>query len=272
MRHWPAPTWRTAPERTVSNNLSNNQSAPHLSIVIPVYNEEHRLHDSLVQIADYLRKQPYTYDVIVSDDGSNDSTVNLAESFATDHPWLRTIHHPDNHGKGMAVRRGMMEASGDYILMCDADLATPIEELDGFWPHIEEGADIVIASRPLRGSHLVRRQPIYRELAGRMLNLLVRIVAVPGIRDTQCGFKLFRRDVAHQLFSMSVREGWDFDIEILYLARRLGYRVVEVPVHWYHREGSKVNFLRDGIRMVIGLFQIRSRHLRTKGTVRHADR
>jgi dolichyl-phosphate beta-glucosyltransferase len=256
----------------VLNSVSDNPSAPRLSIVIPAYNEEDRLRDSLVQIADYLSRQPYTYDAIVSDDGSKDTTVNLAESFASDHPWLRTIQHPDNHGKGMAVRRGMLEASGDYILMCDADLATPIEELDGFWRHIEEGADIVIASRPLRGSHLVRRQPIYREMAGRMLNLLVRMAAVPGIRDTQCGFKLFRGDVAHRLFSMSVREGWDFDIEILYLARRLGYRIVEVPVHWYHREGSKVNFLRDGIRMVIGLFRIRSRHVRIKGTVRNADR
>jgi len=254
------------------NSIADKPTAPHLSIVIPAYNEQKRLHDSLVRIADYLSRQPYTYEVIVSDDGSTDTTLNLVESFASDHPWLRPIHHPDNHGKGAAVRRGVLEASGDYILMCDADLATPIEELDGFWRYMETGADIVIASRPLKESHLVRHQPLHREMAGRLFNLAVRIVAVPGIHDTQCGFKLFRREVAHRLFSISVREGWDFDIEILYLAQRLGYRVVEAPVHWYHREGSKVSMLRDGLRMLVGLARIRIRHARIKGTVRHADR
>lgn len=248
------------------------RAVPHLSIVIPAYNEEKRLHESLVEIANYLSRRPYTYEVIVSDDGSTDSTLNLAESFASYHPWLKVLHHADNHGKGAAVRRGMLEAIGEYILMCDADLATPIEELDGFWQHIEDGADIVIASRPLKGSHLVRRQPIHREIAGRAFNLAVQLVAVPGIHDTQCGFKLFRREAAHRLFSISVREGWDFDIEILYLARRLGYRIVEVPVHWYHREGSKVSMLRDGARMLVGLIAIRMRHAGGKGTVRHADR
>ncbi len=253
------------------NSILDKSSTPHLSIVIPAYNEEDRLHDSLVQLEDYLTRQPYAFEVIVSDDGSTDSTLALAESFASNHPWLKTLHHADNHGKGAAVRRGVLDATGDYILMCDADMATPIEELDGFWKHIEAGADVVIASRPLKGSHLVRRQPIYREIAGRMFNLAVQAIAVPGIHDTQCGFKLFRREAAHTLFSISVHEGWDFDIEILYLARRLGYRIAEVPVHWYHRDGSKVSMLRDGLRMLAGLVAIRLQHIRVKGTARHAD-
>lgn len=253
------------------DNTLDNSSSPHLSIVIPAYNEEKRLHDTLIQIADYLSRQSYAYEVIVSDDGSTDSTLSLAESFASDHPWLKVIHHPDNHGKGAAVQRGMLEAAGEYVLMCDADLATPIEELDGFRKYMEAGADVVIASRPLRESQLVRRQPIYREMAGRAFNLAVQIMAVPGIHDTQCGFKFFTREAAQQLFSMSVRQGWDFDIEILFLARRFGYRIAEVPVHWYHRDGSKVHMLRDGMRMLAGIAVIRMQHRKAKGPARNAD-
>lgn len=254
------------------NSILDKVATPHLSVVIPAYNEESRLIESLVQIADYLQRQAYTFEVIVSDDGSTDSTLALAEGFAVDHPWLKPLHNPENHGKGAAVRLGMLEAAGDYVLMSDADNATPIEELEGFWRHVDDGADIVIASRPLKGSHLVRRQPIYREMAGRLFNLAVQLIAVRGIHDTQCGFKLFRRETARRLFSMSVRDGWDFDIEILFLARRLGYRITEVPVHWYHREGSKVSMLRDGLRMLAGLIGIRVQHMKVKGAVRNADR
>ena len=249
----------------------NEPLRPRLSIVIPAYNEEARLSDSLDRIAEYVAGRDYTCEAIVSDDGSTDATLVIAEDFAERHPWLRPLHNPDNLGKGSAVRLGVLDASGDYVLMCDADLATPIEELDSLWKHIESGADIAIASRPLRESHLVRRQPIYREVAGRLFNLAVRVAAVPGIHDTQCGFKLFRGEAARRLFGLSRRDGFDFDIEILYLARRLGYRIAEVPVRWYHREGSKVSMLRDGLRMLAGLLRIRLMHARVEKTVRDAE-
>jgi len=254
------------------NDLHNEAPSPHLSIVIPAYNEEKRILDSLVRIADYLSEQSYTYEALVSDDGSTDHTLDVAETFASSHPWLRTLRHAHNRGKGYAVRRGILEAAGEHILICDADLATPIEELDAFWSHLAEGADIVIASRPLRESHLVRRQPIYREMAGRMFNLLVQAVAVPGIHDTQCGFKLFRREAALSIFPLCSRNGFDFDIEALYLARRLGYRIVEAPVRWYHRPGSKVNLMRDGAGMLVGLLKIRMQHTKLKRTARHESR
>lgn len=254
------------------NNQPEETPTPRLSIVVPAYNEEQRLQGSLLQIAEYVGRQSYTSEVIVSDDGSTDATSQLAEALAAQHPWLRIIREPSNRGKGAAVRNGVLQARGEFVLMCDADLATPIEELDNFWACIELGADVVIASRPLKASHLVRRQPLYREMAGRMFNLAVQLFAVWGIRDTQCGFKLFRGETARRLFSMSVRDGWDFDIEILYLARRLGYRIVEVPVHWYHRDGSKVRMLRDGMCMLAGIAAIRWHHLRIKGTARDADR
>lgn len=254
------------------DNRPEKTATPRLSIVVPAYNEEMRLQESLLQIADYVGRQPYASEVIVSDDGSTDSTRQLAETFAADRPWLRVIGERSNRGKGAAVRSGVLQTKGEFVLMCDADLATPIEELDSFWAHIEAGADIVIASRPLKGSHLVRRQPLHREMAGRMFNVAVQLLAVRGIHDTQCGFKLFRGETAQRLFSMSVRDGWDFDIEILYLARRLGYKIAEVPVHWYHRDGSKVRMLRDGMHMLAGIIAIRMQHFRIKGTARNADR
>jgi dolichyl-phosphate beta-glucosyltransferase len=152
-----------------------------------------------------------------------------------------------------------MEAAGDHILICDADLSTPIEELDGFWRYIKVGYDIVIASRPLRESHLVKHQPFHREFAGRTFNFLVRAIAVRGIHDTQCGFKLFCRDAAEAIFPRCSLDGFSFDIEVLHIAQRLGYTIKEAPVHWYHRPGSKVSLLRDGPRMLTDLIKLRLR-------------
>ena len=231
-----------------------------MSIVIPAYNEESRIAASLEKIAEYLGSQTYTYETIIVDDGSIDGTLKLCRAFASAHPWLKVIHCETNHGKGSAVREGIIKAAGDYVLICDADLATPIEELDGFWRFIEDGADIVIASRPLKASHLVKRQPIYREFAGRALNLAVQAMAVRGIHDTQCGFKLFRREAAQRIFTLCRLDGWGFDIEALHIAQKLGFRIKEAPVHWRHMPGSKVSLLRDGACMLIDLFKIRFRH------------
>ena len=233
---------------------------PYLSIVIPAYNEAKRIAPSLDKIADYLSAQKYTYEALVVDDGSTDGTAEVCRAIASSHPWLEVLRYPVNRGKGHAVRAGVLAVGGEHVLICDADLATPIEELDGFWRFFEEGADIVIASRPLRGSHLVKQQPLYRKFAGRFFNLLVRAVAVHGIHDTQCGFKLFRRKAARTIFPLCSLNDFGFDIEVLHVAQRIGFRIREAPVHWYHRPGSKVRLLRDGLRMLLDLFRIHLRH------------
>lgn len=242
------------------NILQNGVTSPHLSIVIPAYNEEARISDTLLAISDYLSTKDYSYELLVVDDGSTDDTANLCSKFSARHPWVRCLQSSRNHGKGYAVREGVLNSTGEYVLMCDADLATPIEELDGFWQLAEDAVDIVIASRPLRQSHLVKRQPLYRELAGRSFNLVVQLLAVPGIQDTQCGFKLFNRRAAQKIFPCCTLDGFGFDIEVLYLANRLGFSVKESPVHWYHRDGSKVRLLRDGFNMLADLVRIRLRH------------
>lgn len=233
---------------------------PYLSVVIPAYNEEARITDTLLRIVEHLDSQSYSFEIIVVDDGSADNTLCAVQKFAKTHPSIKAIHYKPNRGKGYAVRVGVLAASGEYILFSDADLATPIEELDAFWKYISAGADVVIASRPLKESRLVQRQPFYREWAGRGFNYVVRAFAVRGIHDTQCGFKLFRRDVAKRVFSLCTLEGFSFDIEVLHLVQRLGYSIVEAPVNWYHREGSKVKLLRDGMRMVTDIVRLRWRH------------
>jgi len=236
--------------------LQNQAPVPHLSVVIPAYNEEGRISESLDRIAAYLGAQAYTYAVLLVDDGSTDRTLETCRAFAAEHSWLEVVHYPVNHGKGFAVRMGVLSAAGENILICDADLATPIEELDGFWRYLDGGADIVIASRPLRESHLVKHQPIYRELAGRTFNLAVRALAVRGIHDTQCGFKLFRREAVQSIFPHCLLNRFSFDIEVLHIAQRLGFRIKEAPVHWYHRPGSKVKLLRDGLGMLLDLLKV----------------
>lgn len=238
------------------------KNSPYLSVVIPAYNEEARITDTLLHVVEYLDAQPYTFEVLVVDDGSTDNTLSAVQKFAETRPSVRVIHYKPNRGKGYAVRVGVLAAEGEYILFADADLATPIEELGAFWEHISAGVDVVIASRPLKESRLVQRQPFYREWAGRAFNHVVRIFAVRGIHDTQCGFKLFRRDVAREVFSRCTLEGFSFDIEVLHLAQRLGYLIVEAPVHWYHREGSKVKLLHDGLKMLVDIIRLRWRHRR----------
>ena len=239
--------------------------APFLSIVVPAYNEEHRISESLKGICHYLAQKPYTYEVLIVDDGSTDNTVEICRSFAASDSSLRVIHYPVNQGKGFAVRTGMLEAAGENVLFCDADLATPMEELDRFWDYRKEGFDIVIASRPLRESHLVKHQPLYREWAGRAFNHAVQAFAVKGIHDTQCGFKLFSREAARSVFSICLLNGFGFDIEVLHIAKKLGLKIKEAPVHWYHRPGSKVHFLRDGVRMLADIFRIRMDHRKLQG-------
>jgi dolichyl-phosphate beta-glucosyltransferase len=231
-------------------------SLPLLSIIIPAHNEENRLPRSLEQVFAFLEKQNYEAEVLVIENGSTDRTLEIAEGFAQRHTNLRVIHEA-GRGKGLAVRKGMLEAKGQYRFMCDADLSMPIEEVNKFVPPALSGFDVAIGSREVRGA--VRyEEPFYRHFGGRLINFLIRVLILPKLQDTQCGFKCFRAEAAEDLFRRQRLNGWSFDIEVLYLAECNGSRIVEVPVHWYYRSESKVNALRDAFRMISDIFRIRS--------------
>lgn len=229
---------------------------PDVSFIVPVYNEELRLTPCLEQVLPFLRTQPFRWEVIVSDDGSRDGTVKIAESFARQCPELRILRLP-HRGKGHAVRQGMLQARGRWRFFSDVDLSVPIEDLPPFLPVLER-ADVAIGSREVPGAARYN-EPGYRHLMGRVYNLLVRIVLLPAVQDTQCGFKAFGQEAAVALFSRQEIEDFGFDIEVLYLARRFGYRVVEVPVHWTYGARSSVRPLRDSWRMFRDIWRVRLR-------------
>ncbi len=231
-------------------------SLPLLSIIIPAHNEENRLPRSLEQVFAFLEKQSYESEVLVIENGSSDRTLEIAQGFTQQHKSLRVIHEP-GRGKGLAVRRGMLEARGQYRFMCDADLSMPIEEVNKFVPPSLSGFDVAIGSREVRGA-IRYEEPLYRHFGGRLINFLIRVLILPRLQDTQCGFKCFRAEVADNLFRRQRLDGWSFDIEVLYLAEQDGDRIVEVPIHWYYRTESKVNALRDAFRMIGDIFLIRS--------------
>jgi dolichyl-phosphate beta-glucosyltransferase len=239
-------------------SATDRGTPPKLSVIIPAYNEEQRLPATLDRIAAYLETQPWLYEIVVADDGSSDGTCGVVEAAIARNPSIRLVRYTPNRGKGYAVRYGMPRARGECLLMCDADLSTPIEEVEKLWKRLDDGAEIAIGSRALRESNLAVHQPFLREMIGRAFNLVVRLLAVPGIADTQCGFKLFRREAALALFPQLTLDGWCFDVETLYLARRLGYRIDEVPVTWVNSPNTKVNVLRDFRRTVSELLRIRS--------------
>ncbi len=226
---------------------------PFLSLIIPAYNEEQRLPRTLTKIQAFLREQTYDSEVLVVENGSRDRTAAVVEEFAPEVRLLRELER----GKGLAVRRGMMEASGDFRFICDADLSMPIEEVNRFLPPKLDDYDIAIASREIAGA-VRHNEPVYRHWIGRTFNLLVRTLAVPGFQDTQCGFKCFTADAAEALFPLQRIDGWTFDVELLYVALRLGYRVKEVPINWYYFPGSRVRILQDSWLMLTDLFRIRS--------------
>jgi glycosyltransferase involved in cell wall biosynthesis len=227
-----------------------------LSIIIPAHNEEHRLPESLNRIFRFLDTQSYEAEVLVVENGSSDRTAEIASGFCADHPNLRVLRE-SQAGKGLAVRRGMLSAQGEYRFICDADLSMPIEEVNRFLPSRLGDFDIAIGSREVPGA--VRyNEPLYRHLIGRGFNWLVRLLTIPAIQDTQCGFKCFRAPVAQDLFTRQVLDGWTFDVEVLFIAQRFQYRIVEVPIPWYFNPGSRVRLLRDTWVMFSDLFRIRA--------------
>jgi dolichyl-phosphate beta-glucosyltransferase len=213
-----------------------------LSVVIPAYNEEQRLPRTLDDVLSYLANQPYKSEVIVADDGSTDDTAKIVQSRAGGAVPLRLVQHADgrNHGKGAAVRRGMMEATGEYRLFMDADNSTTINHVEQFWPLFNEGYNVVIGSRGLKDSIIPVKQPWYRRLSGNIGNLIIRGLAVPGVHDTQAGFKMFTETCAKDVFPRLTIDRWGFDIEILAVARSLNYRIKEVPIKWVNDPNSKV--------------------------------
>lgn len=233
---------------------------PFLSIVIPAHNEEARLPVTLQQVAEFIAQQAYPVEVIVVENGSRDRTLQIAQDFARGFPPLRVLQS-ELSGKGRAVRMGMLEARGEYRFMCDADFSMPVEQINRFLPPVLDGYDIAIASREAPGA--VRYdEPAYRHLVGRVYNTMIRLLALPGLNDTQCGFKCFRGQAAEVLFPQQTLTGWSFDVEVLFIARRLGYRILEVPIPWYFNAGSKVRVWHDSLSMGTDLLKIRFNALR----------
>jgi dolichyl-phosphate beta-glucosyltransferase len=232
----------------------------HLSVIIPAYNEAKRITVTLSRIESYIKTQGYPYEIIVIDDGSTDNTGDLVRARIAHNNLIQLLQNSKNRGKGYSVKRGIIEARGEYLLFSDADLSTPIEEIERLMPWFNQGFDIVIGSRGLKESNVVRHQPFYREKSGRVFNVLVQLLTVKGIKDTQCGFKCFRRDAAKQVFERQVINGFCFDVEVLWIATQSGYRIKEIPITWYNSKGTKVNMLADSLRMFLDLLKIRSNY------------
>ena len=230
-----------------------------LSIVIPAYNESQRIAETLKTIIHYLEDKQFDYEIIVVDDGSTDRTLEIARNLSFQK--IKFLENKVNCGKGFSVKRGMLMAEKTWILFADADLSTPIREIEkmlGF-----QDVDVNVGSRAMKGSQILIHQPSYREWGGRFINFLVHMLVVPNIMDTQCGFKLFKKEAAKEIFSVQTIMGFGFDIEILYLARQFGYKILETPVVWSHHADSKVAPFRQGFQILWDLCKMRARHRHT---------
>lgn len=251
---------------------------PLVSVVIPAYNEERRLPQTLTRVHEYLAAQTYSSEILVVDDGSTDHTTRAVQDFAREHPNVHLIEN-DHRGKGYTVRTGMLAARGHIVLFSDADLSTPIEDLEKLLPWFERGYDIVIGSREGAGAQRIQ-EPFYRHMMGRVFNFVVQLLTVRGIQDTQCGFKAFRDDVAQDIFSRMLLYGTNtqkirggmvtaFDVEVLFIGSKSGYRIKEVPVQWRYGTETKVNPLKDSYRNFRDVLHVRWNDLR--GLYDHAS-
>ncbi len=232
------------------------------SVIIPAFNEEKILRGSLEKIISFLGPKSPEYEIIVVDDGSTDGTSATIEKYIVSKE-INLVRYENNRGKGFAVRAGVEKAEGEYILFSDADLSTPIEEAEKLLRETEQkNFDIAIASRALKESQIDVRQPIYRELMGKIFNKIARIFTFSGIYDSQCGFKLFRKTAAKRLFSISRINGFAFDVEIIFLAQKFGYSITELPVRWLNNPNTKVSALSDSLKMFFDVIKIRINYLR----------
>lgn len=235
----------------------SQQASPFLSIVIPAHNEETRLPPSLAQINAYLQRQDYSFEVIIVENGSADRTFEIAKEFADAYSHIRVIQSPDNlRGKGLAVKQGMLAANGEWRFICDADLSMRIEDIARFLPPASAGCDVIIASREATGAQRVN-EPEYRHMIGRINNWIIKLAALDDFEDTQCGFKMFRRSAALDLFGVQKMNGIGFDVELLYIAKRRGYKIKEVPITWYYDPYSTMRLWDDSVNMLREIGEIR---------------
>lgn len=230
---------------------------PTYSIVIPAYNESARLGATLEKVLAYVRAQRWEAQLIVVNDGSRDSTADIIKSFAAKDPIVQLIENPGNRGKGYSVRNGMLHAKGEIVLFSDADLSSPIEEAPKLFDALASGADIAIGSRWLRAETQTQRQPLHRQIFGRIFNLLLRLTLGLKFKDTQCGFKAFKQPAVCAIFPHQKIERWGFDPEVLFLARKSGFKVAEVPVLWGHSGGTRIHPIIDGSKMFMEMLRIR---------------
>ncbi len=241
------------------------------SFVLPAYNEAARISATLQKILAFTTECNWNAELIVVNDGSTDNTAEIVRQMAVQNPMLRLIQNPGNRGKGFSVRNGMLHAQGEILLFSDADLSSPIEEAPKLFAAIKQGADVAIGSRWLQPELQTTRQPLTRQIFGRLFNLALRVILGLQFKDTQCGFKAFSRRSADLVFPLQKVERWGFDPEILYLARMSGLKIEEVPVRWAHREGGAIHPLRDGIRMLGEMLKIRWNALTGKYIVTRAE-
>lgn len=234
-------------------------SMPKLSVIIPAFNEEKRIGRTLDQVIAFLRQKSFSSEIIVVDDGSADKTIEVCESILGSFPH-KLIRNPENRGKGYVVRQGMLLAEGEFVLFTDADLSTPISEVDRFLVSLAGEYDVVIGSRALEGSQIEVRQNSLRETMGKVFNWCARLISFKGIHDSQCGFKCFTKKAAKDLFSRQKLDGFSFDAEILFLAQKRGYKILETPVVWRNSFQSRVQILRDPVSMFVDLLRIRWIH------------
>lgn len=234
----------------------------YLSVVLPAYNEERRISGTLEEIFTYLKGQEYSYEVVVVDDGSNDRTSKLVEDLQNKFSELILVKCARNRGKGIAVKKGMRIAEGRYRVFLDSDHATPINEIEKAWDHLEAGSEVVIGSRRLPESKLAPPQPWYRRMLGRVANYTIQLLLLPGIQDTQCGFKVFTDRAARQIFPNLSVAGYGFDMEVLVLAKKEKYKITEIPVNWRNRLPSRVRPVWDGWRTLKTLWRLRRNYQR----------
>ena len=236
-------------------------SHPHLSIVIPAYNEAGRIEYALENVTSCIAQQGWDAEVLVVDDGSKDATAAIVHRWMVDHPRLHLIQNPGNKGKGYSVRNGLLQAAGEIVMFTDADLSAPMEEAERLIAAIHDGADVAIGSRWLDRTRQTIHQPLYRQFFGRCFNWITRTVMGLPFKDTQCGFKAFRRPVAQVIFRLQTIERWGFDPEILFIARKLKYVIREVPVTWGHDERTRISYIKDGMKMLEDMARIRANSL-----------